>query len=130
MVKIPAKDRNDFQSWKNELKKILNPSVTAIVCILDGQKGKAPIYDSLKKLLTTEMPVPSQVVLAQTISKGRNLRSICNKILIQINAKIGGQPWSIRSVPYFDLPSMIIGYDIHHKKGQKSLLAVCASINQ
>ena len=84
----------------------------------------------MKKLLIGTYPVPSQVVLAQTISRGKNLRSICNKILIQINAKIGGVPWSIRSQPFFNRPSMVIGYDVHHQRGQKSMLALCASINQ
>lgn len=74
--------------------------------------------------------MPSQVVLANTISKGKNLRSIVNKILIQINAKIGGEPWALTDMPFLNQPTMIVGYDIHHKKRQKSLLAICATINK
>ena len=73
---------NRFQDWEQLIRDNLNPSVQAIVLILPGAKGKAPLYDDLKRLLLKEIPVPSQVVLANTISRGKNVRSICNKILI------------------------------------------------
>lgn len=62
----------------------------AIIFVLPGQKGKAPMYDPIKRLIFEQVPVASQVVLANTIGRGKNLRSIVNKILIQINAKVGG----------------------------------------
>ena len=68
--------------------------------------------------------------MAQTISRGKNIRSICNKILIQINSKIGGVPWAIKNIPFFNKPAMVVGYDVHHQRGQKSKLAIVASINQ
>jgi hypothetical protein len=58
--------------------------VQAIVCILDGKKKAAPLYKDLKKLFTKDIPVPSQVVLSDTIKKGKNLLSIVKKIVIQI----------------------------------------------
>lgn len=99
--------------------------------ILPGAKGKAPLYDDLKRLLLKEIPVPSQVVLANTISRGKNVRSICNKILIQICAKIGGEPWAIDDMPFFDAPAMVCGLDVYHKagSGNRSILAFTASVN-
>jgi aubergine-like protein len=78
-----------------------------------------------------EIPVPSQVVLANTISKGKNVRSICNKILIQICAKIGGEPWAIDNMPFCDVPAMVCGLDVYHKagSGSRSILAFTASMN-
>jgi aubergine-like protein len=109
----------------------LNPGVQAVVLILPGAKGKAPLYDDLKRLLLKEIPVPSQVVLVNTISRGKNVRSICNKILIQICAKVGGEPWAVDDLPYFDAPTMVCGIDVFHKVGggQKSVLAFCGSVN-
>jgi aubergine len=104
---------NRFQDWERTLKDNLNPSVRCVVLLLPGAKGKAPLYDDLKKLLLKDIPVPSQVVLANTISRGKNVRSICSKILIQMCAKIGGEPWAIEKLPYFDLPSMVCGLDIY-----------------
>jgi len=70
------------ENWKKELQSKLNCGVQAIVLLLPGQKGKNNIYDEVKRFLLTEYPIPSQVVLCGTISKGKNLRSIVNKILI------------------------------------------------
>ena len=76
------------------------------------------------------MPVPSQVVLHNTISRGKNLRSIVNKILIQMNAKLGGCPWAISDMPFTNKPTMVIGYDVFHKAKANSYLAFCATVNR
>ena len=82
-----------------------------IVFILPGQKKAGKCYKEIKEFLFKEIPVPAQVVLASTISKGKNLRSICNKILIQMNAKLGGIPWSVTNMPFTDKPTQLIAYD-------------------
>ena len=118
------------EDWMKELKSNLNPQVQAVVLILPGQKGKAPLYDKLKMMLVTEVPVPSQVVLSGTISKGKNLRSIVAKILVQINAKIGGEPWCVDQLPFMDKPTMIVGFDVFQKVGKFSILAFVGSNNK
>ena len=85
-------ESNSFNEWKRRLENELNESVQAVVLILSGPKKAAPLYNDLKHLLLTKIPIPSQVVLTKTL-QGKGLRSICNKILIQICAKIGGIPW-------------------------------------
>jgi aubergine-like protein len=59
------------------------------------------------------------------------VRSICNKILIQICAKIGGEPWAVNEMPFLNKPTMVCGMDVYHKagSGNKSVLAFTASIN-
>lgn len=117
--------------WIKALKEQLNDGVQMIVLIIPGQKGKSQLYDDLKRFLLTEYPIPSQVVLANTISKGKNLRSIVSKILIQINAKLGGIPWAVDNLPFMDQPTMICGLDVFHATnlGKKSVLALSASMN-
>jgi len=68
--------------WIKALKAQLNDGVQMVVLIIPGQKGKSQLYDDLKRFLLTEYAIPSQVVLANTITKGKNLRSIVSKILI------------------------------------------------
>ena len=102
-----------------------------VVLILPGQKGKNPLYDELKRFLLSEYPIPSQVVLCNTISRGKNLRSIISKVLIQMNAKLGGIPWAVDKLPLMDKPTMICGLDVFHNPqlGKKSVLGLCASTN-
>jgi aubergine-like protein len=82
--------------------------------------------------LLEEFPVPSQVVLVGTIQKGKNLRSIVSKVLIQMNAKVGGTPWAVDNLPFMNEPTMICGMDVFHSTalGKKSVLALTASMNQ
>lgn len=42
---------NRFDEWERTIRENINPSVQAVVLLLPGQKGKAPLYDDLKRLL-------------------------------------------------------------------------------
>lgn len=55
----------------------------------------------------------------------RNLHSICTKIAIQINAKLGGMPWTIK-LPVKGL--MTIGFDISNTR-DKSIGALVATMD-
>lgn len=118
-------------AWVRELKNKVKDDVQMVVLILPGAKGKNSLYDDVKRFLLTEYPIPSQVVLAQTIAKGKNLRSIVSKILIQMNAKLGGIPWAVDNLPFMDKPTMICGLDVFHATslGKKSVLALSCSMN-
>jgi len=39
--------------------------------------------------------VPSQCCLAKTMNNQKGLMTISTKIVIQMNAKMGGEPWSV-----------------------------------
>lgn len=47
------------------------------------------------------VPVPSQVVVGRTISKKQMLMSVCTKIGIQLNVKLGGEAWAVE-IPVSD----------------------------
>lgn len=49
------------------------------------------------------------MVLVQTLRKERGVRSVINKILIQINAKCGGVPWGMRGLPLQNTGNMVVG---------------------
>lgn len=76
--------------------------------------------------MLTEKGVVSQCIIGRTISAGKNLRSICNKILIQINSKVGGIPYNISDVPFVDKPTMVVGMS-KTKFGSGSLITISAS---
>lgn len=117
--------------WIKVLKEQLKEGVQMVVLIIPGNKGKSQLYDDLKRFLLTEYPIPSQVVLAKTISAGKNLRSIISKVLIQMCAKLGGIPWAVDNLPFMDKPTMICGMDVFHATslGKQSVLALSASMN-
>jgi aubergine-like protein len=115
---LKAVQIDDFRRF-DEIKKTcmgnLNPKVSGCIFILPGGKGKGMHYDNIKKLLINKLPVPSQMILGSTISRGRNLRSIINKMLIQFEAKLGGTPWAIDRMPFTKAPTMVVGIDTFGK---------------
>ena len=122
----------NFEDWQYSFKKNLDPTVQAVILLLPGAKKKSPFYDQCKHYLLTKCPIPSQVVLVPTITSGRNLRSIVNKVLIQICAKVGGTPWSVMNFPFAEKPTMIVGIDVFHQAPLKReyLLSYCGTINR
>lgn len=117
-----------FEDWSSELRK-LDTTVQALIFLLPGMKKNGKFYTEIKEILLKDIPIPSQVVLLKTIQAQKGLRSICNKILVQICAKIGGVPWTINHMPFNDKPTMIVGYDIF-KRGDNNFISFCATTDR
>lgn len=62
-----------------------------------------------------------QVINARTIMNQQKIRSITQKIALQINCKLGGTLWNI-SIPF--KTAMIVGIDSHHD-GARKQRSVC-----
>jgi aubergine-like protein len=87
-------------------------------------------YARVKRLCCIEMPVPSQVIVLKTINKtGNVLRTVVQKIVLQMNCKLGGELWRL-SIPIKKM--MIVGIDVYHKieKKYKSIAGFVSSLNQ
>ncbi|XP_064106512.1 piwi-like protein Siwi [Macrobrachium nipponense] len=86
-------------------------------------------YSAIKRHLTVKMGVPSQCVLSRTLFKKQRLMSVATKIAIQMNCKLGGEPWKV-NVPI--KLAMVIGYDTYHDKRTRgaSYGGIVSSINQ
>ncbi|XP_039273647.1 piwi-like protein 1 [Styela clava] len=97
-----------------------------ICCLLPSNRKDR--YDQIKRLCCVDLPVPTQVVLARTLSKPQRVMSIATKIAIQINCKLGGEAWAV-NIPLKGC--MIIGIDTYHDSAQKgqSVGGFIASIN-
>ena len=132
-VMIKGDDRKP-DSWINTIKDLVDEgNLDVIICIAPGRKGSSPIYENLKYFLQTEINIPSQVILAETIKKNfKSLRNIMKNVMIQICAKIGDIPWGFKELPLMNEPTMIIGMDVWHRVGKhkKSVLGFVASLDK
>ncbi|XP_052899099.1 protein argonaute-3 [Anopheles moucheti] len=81
-------------------------------------------YAAIKRVLCTEVPIPSQVINARTLANDKRNRSIVLKILLQMNCKLGGTLWSV-NIPLKD--TMICGIDSYHE-GTKRTNSVSAFV--
>jgi len=61
-------------------------------------------YNAIKKLCCVESPVPSQVIVAAKLK--RQVRSITQKIALQINCKLGGELWGV-TIPTVSVLSLV-----------------------
>jgi len=90
---------------------------------------QADTYGAIKKVTCSELGIPSQVIThGKCLRDQRKMMSIATKVMIQIAAKLGGEPWRVA------LPTqswMVIGYDTYHDaRHNRAIGAFVASINQ
>ncbi|NXW91657.1 PIWL2 protein, partial [Alopecoenas beccarii] len=68
--------------------------VQLLLCIISGNRDD--LYAAIKKLCSVQSPVPSQVINAQTLmGPVGKMRSVVQKVLLQINCKLGGELWGV-----------------------------------
>ncbi|KAM6294643.1 piwi-like protein 2 [Aegotheles albertisi] len=101
--------------------------VQLLLCIISGSRDD--LYGAIKKLCCVQVPVPSQVINAQTLAgHPSKMRSVVQKVLLQINCKMGGELWGV-DIPLKQL--MVIGMDVYHdhSRGRHSVIGFVASMN-
>ncbi|KAM4796124.1 piwi-like protein 4 [Rhinophrynus dorsalis] len=102
-------------SFLRALQQNVTPELQLVFCVLpSNQKDN---YDSIKKFLTLELPVPSQCVQNRTLGKQHMLMSVATKIAMQMICKIGGELWAVE-IPLKSL--MVIGIDVNKDALNKS----------
>lgn len=117
-------DRTD--SYTKAAKDNVNPSVQLVVFIFPTPRDDR--YSAVKKLCCVEMPVASQVINVRTISQPQKLRSVVQKIGLQINCKLGGELWAVQ-IPL--KKTLVCGVDVYHDptRGGRSVVGFIASLN-
>jgi hypothetical protein len=118
----PAKDWTDtadeyFGEGKNDL--------DFVVYLINNEK----LYPKLKYHSLCQNGYVSQVVKVKSIQK-KGVMSICSKILLQINAKLGGISYKASMDKTIkDRKIMVVGVDSSHIKGKGTGVAMVATIN-
>ena len=53
-------------------------------------------YQAIKTKCCVENAVPSQCITATVLGKPKGLMSVATKVAIQMNCKLGGEPWAVK----------------------------------
>jgi len=86
-----------------------------VFCLLPNRK--ADTYAAVKKLCCLqETPIASQCLLVSTIRADDKVVAVATKVAIQMNCKLGGEPWMIQQKA---ANTMVIGIDTYHDTGEK-----------
>lgn len=98
--------------------------VQMVLCVLPN--NGAELCNEIKKRLTKDMGIPSQCIVGKTLTK--NMMSVATKVVIQMNTKLGGEPWKVGLPQGLEKDVIAIGFD-YTGEGIKRGVAV-ATINQ
>ena len=114
-------------TYIKDLKLLLAQKPRIVMVVIPNNKGEH--YSAVKKLCCVEQPVPSQVMTSTVLGKPKGLMSVATKVVVQMNCKLGGEPWAV-DIPLKD--TMVMGYDTYHDSlhKDKSVGALVASINK
>lgn len=115
------------ENYIRTLKEYIHNRVQLVVIIFPFARNDK--YAAVKKVCCIEKPIASQVIIARTISRQERLRSVVQKIALQINCKLGGTLWAVR-VPIKKV--MICGIDSYHdpRNRNNSVAGFVASVNE
>lgn len=122
-LELPDDRKNTFI---DAIKQNITDQVQCVVCILPTPSKDR--YDAIKQACCIELPLPSQCILQKSLKEGKNLLSVCNKIALQMNCKLGGELWRLE-IPL--IKTMLVGIDVYHDTMSKglSVAGFCASYN-
>ena len=70
-----------------------NPTLQMVMVVIPNNKGEH--YHAVKKKCCIERPIPSQVMTGTVLGKPKGLMSVATKVAIQMNCKLGGEPWNV-----------------------------------
>ena len=96
-------------AYPNKIEEIMSKETPQIICCAT-MNDNSERYAAIKKKCAIDRPTPSQVVCMKSIKKGL---SVVTKIVIQMNSKLGGIPWTV-DIHMKGL--MVIGYDVCRDK--------------
>ncbi|NXU70935.1 PIWL1 protein, partial [Oreotrochilus melanogaster] len=122
---IEVDDRTE--AYLRALQQSVTPDTNIVLCVLSSARKDK--YDAIKKYLCTDCPIPSQCLIARTLSKPQTAMAIATKIALQMNCKMGGELWSVE-IPLKQV--MIVGIDCYHDSlaGKQSIAGFVSSLNQ
>ncbi|CAK9832967.1 Piwi-like protein Ago3 [Anthophora retusa] len=98
-----------IETYVQALRNNIQKTISLMIVIFPTNRTDK--YSAIKRVCCVEMPVPSQVIISRTISRSDKLKSITEKIALQINCKLGGALWAL-NIPMGNC--MICGIDVYH----------------
>ncbi|CAK1555842.1 unnamed protein product [Leptosia nina] len=124
MVRL-ASDRTD--AYVTALRSVIQSKPQVVVTICPSSRDDR--YAAIKRICCSDNAVPSQVINARTIMNQQKIRSVTQKILLQVNCKLGGTLWNIH-IPLKSV--MVVGIDAYHDPSRKkrSVFSFVASYSQ
>jgi aubergine len=123
------------RSWREALFKLkyrLSRRPDIVIWLIKTEGEEDTSYNEVKWAAIWELQINTQFVKIETILSAKSLTKICSRILIQINAKIGGIPWTISDIPLWNEITAVMGISVWKNSNcsLKSITSVSISTNK
>ncbi|NXY51569.1 PIWL2 protein, partial [Ceuthmochares aereus] len=85
-----------IETYSKTMRNVLGSEdkVQLVLCVVSSRRED--LYAVIKKLCCVHFPVPSQVVCVQSLTGPvGKMRSVVQKLLLQMNCKLGGELWGV-----------------------------------
>lgn len=121
-----ALDRAKLKACIQKVKTDIDPQILLIFL----PRQLKHLYEQIKRITTTEIIVLTQVIISNINPKRQH--AICEKVALQIQAKLGAELWAMSPSQTFGEGTMVIGMDVFHDTVNKRQSAVgfCATLNK
>lgn len=104
-------DGMNSSQWIDKIRQeALQNKIKFCLVILQGKSKKGRGYKEIKSFCNSELGIPTQMIVEGTIERKNGLRSVLNKLVIQMCAKNNGVPWAIDEMPCSSKPTAIISF--------------------
>ncbi|KAH8270159.1 hypothetical protein KR018_004992 [Drosophila ironensis] len=113
--KLISLDHDRIDAYIQALRSNITPETQIVVCICHNSRDDR--YSAIKKVCCSEIPIPSQVINSNSLLNESKNRSIVQKIVLQMNCKMGGSLWTVK-IPFKNV--MICGIDSYHDPSNRS----------
>jgi aubergine-like protein len=125
---VIAVNGNTPKDFRDALHEYIHPDKVQVVFVI-LPVPRDDLYAAVKKFCVVERPIPSQVVLSKTLNNEKRIRSVMQKIALQVNCKLGGALWALK-IP-MAAKIMFCGVDVYHdpKRKNPSVTAFVASMD-
>lgn len=123
-------NKNSVAAWYDEIKIECNKNKKIQIVVFFVNHAEEKLYAGLKRLLTNELHLPSQFIRRKTL-RSKNPMSSASNIVIQMNAKAGGAPWTVlKSHNYFNGKQTIYGsFSISKNENGTNTLAFVGTVD-
>jgi aubergine len=123
------------RNWREALFKLkyrLKRRPDIVIWLIKTEGEEDTSYNEVKRAAIWELQINTQFIKIETILSAKSLTKICSKILIQINAKIGGIPWTISDIPLWNEITAVMGISVWRSSNcsLKSITSVSISTNK
>ncbi|KAJ3300746.1 hypothetical protein HK104_006045 [Borealophlyctis nickersoniae] len=116
-----------LQTAYKEAKMAFNKPPQLLICVID--KDPKGIYEDIKRITLTEAGVLSQCLLSKHVGKAQFIKDqYALNVALKINIKLGGATNYVDRLPYFEVPTMVVGADVTHAHAGSAAPSVAAVV--